>query len=64
MSKETDRVTEADRSEDAIILLACDEDDDGEETDGGTSALELKRKRKGLSQAIGSAILASFIEGK
>lgn len=49
--------------EDSEVVLLCDDTDtDGEETDGGTSVLELKRKGKGLSQAIGSAILASFIE--
>ena len=38
-------------------VLACeDEDEDGEETDGGTSVVELKKGRS-LSQAIGTAIL-------
>ena len=49
---------------DDVILLCDHDDDDGSETDGGTTILELKRKSKGLSQAIGSAILASFIERK
>lgn len=48
----------------AVLLLDHDCDEDGMESDGTTVAVELKRKGKGISQAIGSAILASFVDNK
>ena len=49
---------------DEVVLVCDSDDDDGSETDGATTVLELKRKSRGLSQAIGAAILASFTERK